>query len=120
MVKQRITGAMLFLIGLLLSPVTNLLSAEPAVGDFYNENRTAILAISAMLLVAGVVLNLIDPSESNGTTKLTSSDTWLIACTITGALIGTIIGAMAAQNIGMIMISTITGTFVGVGIHRLM
>lgn len=61
-------GIVLFLICVLLSPVTNILSAVTTVQKIYNTNRTIILIFSGFLVIIGVILTftrILDNKERN-------------------------------------------------------
>lgn len=72
---QRIIGVTLFLIGLVLGLITNLLAADPEVQIWYTQYRTWILILAGLFAVVGIILNIASISkDSHPKSKKESSE----------------------------------------------
>ena len=85
----RILGVILFLIGVALNPLLNLISVDLA--NWYSDNRTLALILTGTLIIAGVILtfasvwlshkqeeDMIREDEGNGTTQVTAEDVLIV------------------------------------------
>lgn len=72
---QRLIGVILFLIGLTLGLITNLLAADPEVQTWYKQYRTWILVVSGLFALVGIILNIASISkDSHPKTEMESSE----------------------------------------------
>lgn len=62
---QRLVGVTLFLIGLALGLITNLLAADPEIQIWYKQYRTWILIVAGLFAVVGIILNISSISKDS-------------------------------------------------------
>jgi hypothetical protein len=62
---QRLIGVTLFLIGLALGLITNLLAADPEVQTWYKQYRTWILIVAALFALVGIILTIASISKNS-------------------------------------------------------
>ena len=78
MQSQQIAGILLFLVGLTLSLIVNLITSETKILDWYNKNRALVLLLGLVLLFVGpfLILNnspgLSVPPSLSSTAELTT------------------------------------------------
>lgn len=62
---QRLIGVTLFLIGLALGLITNLLAADPEVQTWYKQYRIWILIVAGLSALVGIILNIASISKDS-------------------------------------------------------
>ena len=62
---QRIIGVTLFLLGLALGLITNLLAADPELQIWYKQYRTWILIVAGLFALVGIILNIFSISKDS-------------------------------------------------------
>ena len=106
--KNKVFGALLFIIGLVLSLITNLFTGDDDILSFYDQNKNLVLTLGIGLAIIGIIISAIleAPSQNKDSKDRMPFFRYFVAILLAGVeyfLIGLVVGLILFWGLNYIL-----------------